>query len=48
MHQSSCNDTPQQNKVIERKNKHPIEVARTLIFTTKVPKYLWGEIIPPK
>lgn len=45
MHQSSCNDTPQQNGVAERKNKHLIEVAGSLIFKTKVPKYLWGEVI---
>ena len=45
MHQSSCNDTPQQNGVAERKNEHLIEVAGSLIFKTKVPKYLWGEVI---
>jgi hypothetical protein len=37
IHQSSCNKTPQQNGVAERKNKHRLEVARTLNFTTKVP-----------
>ena len=45
VHQSSCNDTPQQNGIAERKNKHLLEVARALCFTTKVPKYLWGEAI---
>ena len=45
VHQSSCNDTPQQNGIVERKNKHLLEVARALCFTNKVPKYLWGEVI---
>ena len=45
IHQGSCNDTPQQNGVVERKNKHLLDVARSLIFTTKVPKNLWGEVI---
>lgn len=43
VHQSSCTDTPQQNRVAERKNKHLLEVARSLMFSTLVPKYLWGE-----
>ena len=45
VHQSSCTDTPQQNGVAERKNKHLLEVARSLMFSTCVPKYLWGEAI---
>ena len=45
VHQSSCIDTPQQNGVAERKNKHLLEVARSLMFTTNVPKYLWGDAI---
>ena len=47
VHQSSCNNTPQQNRLAERKNKHLLEVAQALLFTTKVPKYLWGEAILP-
>ena len=45
IYQSSCSNTPQQNRVAERKNKHLLEVARALSFTTKVPKYLWGEVV---
>ena len=37
VHLSSCVDTPQQNGVAERKNKHLLEVARSLMFTTHVP-----------
>ena len=45
VHQSSCNDTPQQNGVAERKNKHLLEVARALLFSQNVSNYLWGEAI---
>lgn len=45
VHQSSCVDTPQQNGIVERKNKHLLEVARALMFTTKLPKILWGDAI---
>ena len=45
IHQSSCFDTSQQNRVAEKKNKHILEVARFLMFTIKIPKYLWGEAI---
>lgn len=43
--QSSCNDTPQQNGVVERKNWHLLEIARALLFSTKTPKCLWGEVV---
>ncbi|CAN1127242.1 Retrovirus-related Pol polyprotein from transposon TNT 1-94 [Linum perenne] len=45
IHCSSCVDTPQQNGIAERKNRHLLETARTLLFTTSVPKHLWGEAI---
>ncbi|KAG8499488.1 hypothetical protein CXB51_005964 [Gossypium anomalum] len=45
IHQSSCPDTPQQNGVSERKNRHLVAVARALMFTMGVPKYLWGEVV---
>ena len=44
-HQSSCTDTPQQNGIVECKNKHLLKVARSLLFTTQVPMYLWGEAV---
>ena len=37
IHQSSCIDTPQQNGIAERKNRHLLEVARSIMFTTHVP-----------
>jgi len=45
VHQSSCNNTPQQNGVAERKNKHLLEVTRSLTLSNNVPKYLWGEAV---
>ena len=47
VHQSSCNDTPQQNGVVEKKkkNKHLLKVDGSLLFSTKILKYLWGEAI---
>lgn len=45
IHQSSCPDTPQQNGISERKNWHLLDVARAIMFTMNVPKYLWGEAV---
>ena len=40
--QSSCAYTPRQNRVAERKNRHL--VARSLILSTSLPSYLWGDV----
>ncbi|RVX00496.1 Retrovirus-related Pol polyprotein from transposon TNT 1-94 [Vitis vinifera] len=45
VHQSSCIDTPQQNGVAKRKNRHLMEVARSLMIASNVPKQLWGEAV---
>lgn len=45
IHTSSCVNTPQQNGVAERKNRHILEVARALLFTSNMPKYFWGEAV---
>ncbi|KAG8472686.1 hypothetical protein CXB51_034612 [Gossypium anomalum] len=42
---SSCVGTPQQNGIAEGKNRHLLEVTRSLLFTTNVPKYLWGKAL---
>ena len=30
LHQSTCKDAPQQNEIVERKNRHLLEVGRAL------------------
>ena len=45
VHQSSYVNTPQQNGIAERKNRHLLDVARSLMFSTHVPKFFWGEAI---
>ena len=42
LHQSYCIDTRKQNGITERKNRHLLEVARSVLFSTNVPKYFWG------
>ena len=45
LHQSSCVDTPSQNEVAERKNRHLLEVAKALLFQMKVPKQFWVDAV---
>ena len=45
LHQTTCPDTPPQNGVAERKNHHILEVARSLMYTMNVPKFLWSEAV---
>ena len=45
VHLSFCVDTPQQNGIAERKNWHLLEVARSLMFSTHVPKHFLGEAV---
>ena len=40
LHHISCVDTPAQNGVAERKNKHLLETVRALLFQMHVPKHL--------
>lgn len=45
IHHSSCVDTPQQNGVAERKNRHLLEVSRALLFAMNVPNRFWNEAL---
>src|SRR5581483_7356680 len=45
IHQSSCTDTPQQNGVAERKHRHLVETARSLLLSSEVPSVFWGEAL---
>ena len=38
LHQTSYIDTPSQNGVVERKNRHLLETVRALLFQMNVPK----------
>ena len=44
-HQSSCAHTPQQNRVVERKNRHLVETTRTLLLHSHVPFRFWGDAV---
>ncbi|KAA0035576.1 reverse transcriptase [Cucumis melo var. makuwa] len=45
VHQTSCAYTLQQNGMAERKNRHLVEVAHSLMLSTFLPSYLWGDAI---
>ncbi|KAL5563974.1 hypothetical protein UlMin_033721 [Ulmus minor] len=44
-HNFSAPRTPQQNGVVERKNRSIQEMARTLLNENNLPKYFWGEAV---
>ena len=45
IHQTSCSQSPKQNGVAERKNKHLLEVTRSLLLGGHVPSHLWEEAL---
>jgi len=42
---TSCAHTPKHNGVVEHKNNHVLDVARTLMIHMHVPKYSSGDAI---
>ncbi|KAL8103193.1 hypothetical protein AgCh_027652 [Apium graveolens] len=44
-HEFSAPGTPQQNGVVERKNRTLIEVARTMLDEAKLPTYFWAKAV---
>lgn len=38
-------DTPSQNGVVERKNRHLLQTARALLLQMKVPKQFWADVV---
>ncbi|RVW15399.1 Retrovirus-related Pol polyprotein from transposon TNT 1-94 [Vitis vinifera] len=52
LHQSSCAHTPQQNGVAERKNRHLVETARTILLHSNIPLLLFPDqplyFLPPR
>ncbi|XP_049934544.1 retrovirus-related Pol polyprotein from transposon RE1 isoform X1 [Nymphaea colorata] len=45
IHQTSCAYTSQQNGVAERKHRHILDVARTIIIHSHVPHSYWGDAV---
>ncbi|GJR17782.1 retrovirus-related pol polyprotein from transposon TNT 1-94 [Tanacetum coccineum] len=44
-HETSVARTPQQNDVVERRNRTLVEAARTMLIFAKAPLFLWDEAI---
>ncbi|GKD43224.1 integrase, catalytic region, zinc finger, CCHC-type containing protein [Tanacetum coccineum] len=44
-HETSVSCSPQQNGVIERRNRTLIEAARTMLIYAKAPLFLWAEAV---
>ncbi|KAM0008922.1 putative RNA-directed DNA polymerase [Helianthus debilis subsp. tardiflorus] len=44
-HQLTAPYTPQQNSVVERRNRTVMEVTRSLLKTMALPEFLWGEAV---
>ncbi|GJR16949.1 retrovirus-related pol polyprotein from transposon TNT 1-94 [Tanacetum coccineum] len=44
-HQTSTARTPEQNEVVERRNRTLVEAARTMLSVAKVPLFFWAEAI---
>ncbi|XP_075106896.1 uncharacterized protein LOC142179903 [Nicotiana tabacum] len=45
MHKSSCVYTPKYNRVVERKHRTILEMARSLRFQASIPLRFWGEYV---
>ncbi|GJR90096.1 retrovirus-related pol polyprotein from transposon TNT 1-94 [Tanacetum coccineum] len=44
-HQKSVLRTPQQNGIVERRNRTLVEAARTMMIFSKAPMFLWAEAV---
>ena len=44
-HNFSAPRTPQQNGIVERKNRTLEEMARTMLYENNLPKYFWAEAV---
>ncbi|GJZ46719.1 retrovirus-related pol polyprotein from transposon TNT 1-94 [Tanacetum coccineum] len=44
-HEKTVPRTPQQNGVVERRNRTLVEAARTMLIFSKAPLFLWAEAV---
>ncbi|GJY98574.1 retrovirus-related pol polyprotein from transposon TNT 1-94 [Tanacetum coccineum] len=44
-HQKLVSRTPQQNSVVERRNRTRVEATRTMLIFSKAPMFLWAEVV---
>ncbi|GJR78592.1 putative ribonuclease H-like domain-containing protein [Tanacetum coccineum] len=44
-HQTSVAHTPQQNGIVERRNRTLVEAAQTMLIFSKAPLFLWAEAV---
>ncbi|RVW32439.1 Retrovirus-related Pol polyprotein from transposon TNT 1-94 [Vitis vinifera] len=45
IHETSCPQTPQQNDIVERKNRHVLETARALLVGAHAPTRFWADAV---
>lgn len=45
IHYTTCPHTLKENDIVERKNRHLLEVTRALLFQIKVPKVFWADAL---
>jgi transposase InsO family protein len=45
VHRTTCANSPEQNGVAKRKNRHLLEVTRCLMLQMNVPKFFWSDAV---
>ena len=45
IHETTCPQTPQQNGIAERKNRHILETARAILLGAHVPNHFWTDAV---
>ena len=45
VHETSCPQTPQQNGIAERKNRHVLEITRALLLNAHAPSRYWPDAV---